>query len=116
MIFCCSPTAAHHFLAQDLMREKLSTDMHFRRNQLCDEMETIMKKINSTHPSIRPRVNTPGKIVQPPPLAPKPPQTIPQEDEQQEVYEEPSVSESNPEDYLMFEPGKDMPQDGPQVS
>ena len=73
-----------------------------------------MKKINSTHPSIRPRVNTPGTMTQPPPaMAPKPPPTIPTEvDEGQEMYEEPQISQPNPQDYLDFEPGADGPQVG----
>ncbi len=104
----------HQYL-QDLSREKLSHGSELQRQSSLKTVEAIVKKIQYSHPSIRPRVNTPGGMKKPPP--PPPPgeglPTIPDgatEDNQEEgeLYEEPpteaAVPEPEVEDYLSFEP------------
>lgn len=68
-----------------------------------------MQRIQSSHPSVRPRMNTPassgGGVGVPQRTIPsKPPPPIPTEDEEpQDTYEVPEMKES-PEHYLSFEP------------
>ena len=70
--------AVHKYLTEDLVNEHLSANANLRRQALSETMGTISQKIQSTHPTIRPRVNTPGNLsqthpTQKPPLGQKPP-------------------------------------------
>lgn len=76
----------------------------------------MIDKIRHAHPSIRPRVNTPGGLKKPPHPAPSkgPAPLLPEE--QEELYEEPTADppmptqqvDSQAEDYLSFEPAHPM--------
>ena len=122
-----SLSAVSTYLNQDLCNEHLSQAGHLQRQKHAQMLDAIIKRINSTHPTIRPRVNTPGKMPPHlPPIAPKQPAPPPMHktppplvDEQQDVYEEPvmSPSSANPHDYLDFEPGSSNKgeEEGPQV-
>ena len=103
-------------MLQDLSNEKLSIENQQKRQQFIQWTNNFMQRIQSTHPSIRPRVNTPGKLPpRPPPQqvtqkpipSPyKPPPPIPVEEEPQDVYEVPEniEQEDDEEDYLPVEP------------
>ena len=72
--------AVHKYLTEDLVNEHLSANANHRRQVLSEKLDTISQKIQSTHPSIRPRVNTPSSLsqahsTQRPPLGPRPPTT-----------------------------------------
>lgn len=93
------------FLQQDLGRESLSQSCQTQRQNASKVIETIINKIQNAHPSIRPRVNTPGsmkKPAPPPPIALPTTTTLPEEGE--ELYEEPVPDNRLPEDYESFEP------------
>jgi len=84
--------AAQLFLNHGLSKETLSQGCDAQRRNVLVALETIVKKIQSSHPSVRPRVNTPGKINKPilaprngedvssKPLAPPVPEDIATED------------------------------------
>ena len=91
------------FLQQELSREKLSQGCEAKRQTINKSIESIVKKIRHAHPSIRPRVNTPGGIKKPappPPLDPPSVPSLPEGGEEGELYEEAQQAE----DYLSFEP------------
>lgn len=72
--------AVHKYLTEDLLNERLSANANLRRQVLSEKMGTISQKIQSTHPSVRPRVNIPSNLpqaypAQKPPLGQKPPTT-----------------------------------------
>ena len=70
----------------------------------------MIDRIQHAHPSIRPRVNTPGGFKKPPHPAPPPSKgpAPPLPEEQEELYEEPAADpqqvDTQAEDYLSFEP------------
>ena len=100
-------TGAHQYLLQDLANERLSTQNQQKRQQYMQTMSGLMQRIQSSHPTIRPRMNTPGKMTHPPKPSAKPPLPVPvEEEEPQEVYE---VPENNAENYLQFEPSNKQP-------
>ena len=91
------------FLLQDLSQESLSPACETRRQNVSKAIEGIIAKIRHSHPSIRPRVNTPGglkKPAPPPPLEPPSPAVVPEGPEEGELYEEAQQAE----EYLSFEP------------
>ena len=95
------------FLTEGLSKEKLSPGGEAQRKNALFSLDTIAKKIQNAHPSIRPRINTPGKIIKPaiaPPIAnvkvPAPPPPI---EENEDVYEDPTADEQA-SDYLSFYP------------
>lgn len=99
-----------HFL-QELSQEKLSHGREVQRQASLKAVQGIMKKIQHSHPSIRPRVNTPATMKKPPlpPPAEIPggPPTVPEEEHEGEVYEEPATDiPAEAEDYLSFEPAQ----------
>ena len=109
---------AQQFLNESLSKETLSPGCDAQRKNVLVALETIIKKIQSSHPSVRPRVNTPGKINKPvlaPPIgeadvsSKAPPPPVP---EDVEVYEDPST-EDGPQasDYLSFYPASSVPED-----
>lgn len=101
------------FLQSDLKAVSLPISCQTRRQVAADTIENIINKIQHAHPSIRPRVNTPGSSQKPPP---PPPLTVPQlpptqEEGPEELYEEPVPDSTTPssqqaEDYLSFEPAQ----------
>lgn len=103
------------FLNEGLSKEKLSPGCEAQRKNALISLDTIAKKIQSSHPSIRPRINTPGKINKPV-LAPpinnvKPPPPAPIE-EDGEMYEDPTAAEEQASDYLSFYPASSENIDG----
>ena len=62
-LFACP--AVQQFLSEGLSKESLSPGCEVQRKNALLALDTITKKIQSSHPSIRPRVNTPGKINKP---------------------------------------------------
>lgn len=70
----------------------------------------MIDKIRHAHPSIRPRVNTPGGLKKPPHLPPAPSKgpAPPLPEEQEELYEEPAADPMPTQQvdthYLSFEP------------
>ena len=96
---------------QALSEEKLSPASEQQRQASLKAVDVIIKKVQHSHPSVRPRVNTPGGLKKP---APPPPVVMPEttmEEEPEELYEEPptesiSVPEPEAEDYLSFEPAR----------
>ena len=105
-LFACP--AVQQFLSEGLSKESLSPGCEVQRKNALLALDTITKKIQSSHPSIRPRVNTPGKINKPI-LSPPIPATVlskpPPIQEDGELYEDPSA-EGSPlaSDYLSFYP------------
>ena len=96
---------------QSLGQEKLSHGSELQRQASLRAVDSIVKKIQHSHPSIRPRVNTPGNMKKPPPPPPpgaEPPTILESTAEEEgELYEEPAtdaVPEPVAEDYLSFEP------------
>lgn len=99
------------FLLQDLSLERLSHGCEANRQKASRAIESIIKKIRHSHPSIRPRVNTPGGIKKPAPPPPlEPPSTVPEEEEEEEgeLYVEPQQAEV--ENYLSFKPEHSLDQ------
>lgn len=98
------------FLQQDLSQEALSRACEKKRLATSNTINDIINKIRRSHPSIRPRINTPGGIKKPPPpVPPVEPPIVPftEEEEEGELYEEPAPDPQPPpqaEDYLSFEP------------
>ena len=95
-------------MSRDLANERLSKSNQQKRYHHIQLLDSLRTKINSTHPSVGPKVTTPGPISHPPPTF-KPPPPIP--DEPQELYEVPEIKDEA-EDYLSFEPSQT---DEPQV-
>jgi hypothetical protein len=95
----------HQFLLQDLANERLSQGNVQKKNYHMNVVDGLIHRIQSIHPSIRPRMNTPGKppSFQPPPSF-KPPLPPPSEDQdQQEVYEVPqNADEQTTELQVLF--------------
>lgn len=101
---------------RDLKKESLSQSCEKQRQNVSNLMDGVVNKIQNAHPSIRPRLNTPGKKPPaypppadkshppppPPPVAPPPGTTI--AEGEGEVYEEPPAEAAAAEDYLDFEP------------
>lgn len=99
------------FLQSDLKQVPLSLDCQARKKLASETLQNIINKIQHAHPSIRPRVNTPGfGGKKPAPLPPiEAPAPIVPEDEGEELYDEmsgepPPVTPQEVEDYLSFEP------------
>ena len=100
------------FLQSDLKQVSLSSDCQVRREVASEALENIINKIQHAHPSIRPRVNTPGYGGKKPPLPPpaQPPAPPVPEEEGEELYDEamsavqPPDTPQDVEDYLSFEP------------
>lgn len=99
------------FLQSDLKQAPLSSDCQVRREVASNTIEDIISKIQHAHPSIRPRVNTPGYGGKKPPLPP--PTQVPAPsitEDGEELYEEasaeppPESPQGQGEDYLSFEP------------
>ena len=102
-------TAVHDFLSIDLTRETLSTNNELKRQKLLEEMVHLIDKICSSHPSIRPRMNTPAGLKPPAPPPPKEEnEPIPEEEPEQELYTDMDNQnlemDATAEDYLTFSP------------
>ena len=107
------------FLTKDLEGESLSPEVEGRRKQLVISVNGVLGKINSAHPSVRPRLFTPTANGGPPAVGRKPPiklpaptpdevsplfqapPTIDTAHQGQEMYIECETQET-PEDYLTF--------------
>lgn len=99
-----------NFLVTDLKQAPLSQACRAKRDIVSKTLQEIINKIRHAHPSIRPRVNTPGtgkKPALPPPVdTPAPPLPL-EEEPEEELYEDPMQDMAPPppaEDYLSFEP------------
>ena len=81
------------FLTRDLSSEALSPKCSAQLQNVYKIIEDLINKINRAHPSIRPRMNTPGTMKKPAPPPPShSPVFLPEEDNE-EVYEEPVPEE-----------------------
>ena len=101
-------TAVHFFLSNDLSREHLSKENEEKRRKYLQALDILVSKIQSAHPSIRPRMNTPAGTVKSPVGGMKPPAAPPPEEG--ELYVECDQQEEA-EEYLAFEPSSDIPQE-----
>ena len=92
------------------MREALSADCDIKRQKFSHMLEELCNKIRASHPSIRPRMNTPsGTTSQGSKLPPPPPPLIPEQtsDDENEMYTEFDPSGGGEaENYLEFEPSQ----------
>lgn len=93
LIFIGFPYPAVKLFLDGLHSESLSPGCETQRQTVSRALTSIVKKIQNAHPSIRPRVNTPGYMKKPPPLPPNGSGTMlehpPPEEGMGEVYEEP---------------------------
>ena len=109
------PLLAHmHFLAvvqtflqRDLKQAPLSPTCQAQREAASNTIENLISKIRHAHPSIRPRVNTPGTGKKPPIAPPPADPPLPTTEEGEELYEDPTPdtqAQEEAEEYLDFEP------------
>ena len=97
------------FLIDGLCNESLSPGCEVQLQNATRTLNGIVKTIQNAHPSIRPRVNTPGNLKKPP--APPPnssaPVLEPPSQDYREVYEDPAPDHlpeglQEVEDYLKY--------------
>lgn len=113
----------YEYISVDLANERISAQNEHKRQAYMGHLKELMAKVQATHPSIRPRMNTPswkqGKKPAPPP---PPPSVTPEEarggggeegaengeiEQEEYVDVEPTDHVEEAEDYLTFSPTQD---------